>query len=326
MSKETLFAIGAGFLSALASLAFLTRAPGSLIIVYLASLPLFMVGLSMGPRAVGIAAVVGFMASGLFGGAFVAGIYGLMQTLPAWLLVKQLLLQRPTGPDGRAEWYPVGEAVSWLALLAVAMLAIVAFTVSTGERAFLAVVTDNLDRLLHAMAPHLGDGQRARTVGVMAPMFPGAVGGSWLVMSVVNAVLAQAILVRMQRNLRPSPAYAETSLPPWMSWPLVAAAAVSLIGSGDLHYVGRNMAMVLAVPFFLVGLAVVHTMARRVAYKGLVLVSFYLVLMLSGWAMVAVAGIGVVEQWFGLRNRFGAPSAGGPGRGPGAGGPPATTD
>jgi len=36
MSKQTLFAIGAGVLSAVSALAFLSRAPGSLIVVYLA--------------------------------------------------------------------------------------------------------------------------------------------------------------------------------------------------------------------------------------------------------------------------------------------------
>lgn len=311
MSKQTLFAVGAGVLSAASALAFLTRAPGSLIIVYLASLPLFMAGLAIGPRAIGIAAVAGFITAGLFGGAVVAGIYGLMQTLPAWLLVKQSLLRRPTGRGGQTEWYPVGDIVCWLALLAAALLLVVALTTS-GERGFQAIIADNLDHLLAAMAPHLGDGQRTRAVGAMAPLFPGAVGASWLLMSVVNAALAQTILVRMQRNLRPSPAYAETTLPQWMSWPLVAAAAMSLVGSGDFQYLGRNLAMVLAVPFFFVGLGVIHTLARRLAYKGLILISLYLVLVLSGWAMVAVAALGVVEQWFGVRDRLAGPPAGGP--------------
>lgn len=312
MSKETLFAIGAGVLSAVSALAFLTRAPGSLIIVYLASLPLFMAGLAMGPRAVTIAGAVGFMTAGLFGGPLIAGVFGMIQALPAWLLVKQALLQRPAGPGGVTEWYPIGEALSWLALLAAALLATFAVTSVGGERGFFGMVSDKLDFILNAMAPHLGDGHRARTVAVMAPLFPGAVGGSWLIMSVVNAALAQAILVRTKRNLRPTPAYAATTLPPWTSWPLVAAAALALIGSADLQYTGRNLAMVLAVPFFFVGLAVVHTLARRVAYKGLILAAFYLVMVLSGWAMVAVAGIGIAEQWFGVRHRFAGPPAGGP--------------
>jgi len=316
MSKETLIAIGAGLLSAAAALAFLSRAPGSLIIVYLASLPLLMAGLALGQRAVAIAAAVGFMTAGLFGGAFIAGVFGLMQALPAWLLVRQLLRQSP-GPGGRVDWYPVGETLSWLTLLAAALLVMIAIGNAGGDSGFLGLVSDRFDFVLRRMAPHASDGLRARTVAKWAPLLPGMAGGSWLLMCIVNAVLAQAILVRLGRNLRPTPVYAETTLPHWISWPLVAAAALSLIGSGDLQYAGRSLAMVLAVPFFFVGLAVVHTLARRVAYKGMVLVSFYLVLMLWEWAMVAVAGIGVAEQWYGLRHRFSGPSAGTP---------PATTE
>lgn len=316
MSKETLLAIGAGILSAVFALAFLTHSPAALFIVYLASTPLFMAGLAMGPKAVGIAAVVGFMTSGLLGGAFVAGVYGLMQTLPAWLLIRQVLLQRPTGPGGQMQWYPVGEALSWLSLLAATLLFLVAFTMVSDERGFQAIVTDNLEHLLTVMAPSLGEAERARRVGLMAPMFPGAVAGSWLLMCVANGTLAQGILVRMGRNLRPSPDYTATTLPQWMSWPLVGAATLALVGSGDFEYLGHNLTIVTAVPFFFVGLAVVHTAVRRVAYKTLLLIVFYLVLVTWEWTLVAVAGIGVVEQWFGLRVRIpGSP-----------GGPPATTE
>jgi hypothetical protein len=133
-----------------------------------------------------------------------------------------------------------------------------------------------------------------------------------MVMSVVNAVLAQHLVTRMKRNLRPTPAYADLLLPQWMSWPLIGSAALALIGSGDLQFTGRNLTLVLAVPFFFVGLAVVHTWARRVAYTGVVVVVFYLILLLSGWAMLAVAGLGMAEQWIGLRGRFAGSSRSGP--------------
>ena len=61
--------------------------------------------------------------------------------------------------------------------------------------------------------------------------------------------------------------------------------------------------MVFATPYFLLGLAVVHSLARRVSYTGPLLVVFYLVIVVSLWATLVVAGIGVVEQWYGLRGR-----------------------
>ena len=54
MSKETLIAIGAGVLSAVSAMTLFGQIPGAMIFVYLASLPLFMAGLSAGPRSVTI--------------------------------------------------------------------------------------------------------------------------------------------------------------------------------------------------------------------------------------------------------------------------------
>ena len=72
----------------------------------------------------------------------------------------------------------------------------------------------------------------------------------------------------------------------------------------DLGYLGRNIAMVFAVPYFLGGLAVVHGLVREVAFSGVLLGTFYLVVIISGWALVVVAGVGIIEQWAGLRSRF----------------------
>ncbi len=319
MSKETLIAIGAGVLSAVSAMTLFGQTPGALIFVYLASLPLFMAGLSLGPRAVTLGGAVGFMATGLLGGGMAAGVFGLMQALPAWLVVKQSLLQQSAGapggqplPGGQPKWYPAGSTLCWLTMLAGAMLAVAAVGSLSDDRTFSAVVTSNLESVFKAIAPELDAAQRTSVVEVMTPMFPGAVGVSWVLMSIVNATLAQGILIRMKHNLRPSPAYAGLELPQWMSWPLLGSAALALLGSGEIEYTGRNLAMVLAVPYFFLGLAVVHTWARRVSFTGLILASFYLVMLLSGWVMLVVAGIGMLEQWRGLRGEAPSSAEGGP--------------
>ena len=68
MPKNTLIALGAGVLAALAATAFLSQAPGALMLVYFADLPLFMAGFAFGPQAVAIGGAAGFMAAGLIGG------------------------------------------------------------------------------------------------------------------------------------------------------------------------------------------------------------------------------------------------------------------
>lgn len=310
MPKETLIAIGAGVLSAFSALAFLGHLPGAFAYVYLAPLPLFLVGFSLGPKKAAFSGAAGFMTAGMVGGGFSAGIYGLTQALPVWLVVRQLLLQRPSiDQSGEAiepvktDWYPPGEMLCWLAMLAASILAFFAWYSANGEQGLSAQVTENLGSILKGLSPDLPSESRDNMVAIISPMFPGALACSWLIMTIVNAALAQGILTKFEKNLRPSPVYMDLELPQWMSWPLVLSAALALMGSGEIEYTGRNLAMVTALPYFFLGLAVVHTWAKRVSFPGFVLFTLYLVMVVSGWAVILVAGIGVAEQWVGLRNR-----------------------
>ncbi|MBC8338501.1 MAG: DUF2232 domain-containing protein [Rhodospirillales bacterium] len=310
MPRESFIAIGAGIISALAATAFISHVPGAMMLVYLADLPLFLAGFAFGPQSAAISGAVGFMAAGLIGGGLAAGVFGLLQALPAWLIVRQMLLQRPaSSSDNDVKWFPAGDMLCWLTMLAAAFLLFATAASLSGEHGSLsALISDNLDRILKGIAPDWDPSHRARMVDVMAPMFPGAIGISWLVMTLLNAIIAQNVLTKMKKALRPTPAYADLELPQWISWPLVAAAALALLGPGEMEYTGRNLAMILSLPLFFLGLAVVHTWARRLSGGGLVLVAFYLILLLSGWATLLVAGLGLIELWSGLRYRMAGPS------------------
>jgi len=313
MSKNMLIALGGGGLSAAASLTFLMGSPAALVFVYLAPLPLLLVGLGLGAKAVTVAGITGFMVAGLTGDATTAGLYGLLNALPAALVVRQALMQKPTGPAGGAQWYPVGSILGWLTVLGagIFLTATLASHV-VGGTGIEGSVSTYLDRAFTIMAPTLGESERAMVVARFTPLFPGFVVTSWLLMTAVNGALAQALLVRMGHGLRPKTALADLNLPEWMSAVLVAAAAVALFGPGEMEYIGRNLVIILAVPFFFLGLAVIHTVARRAVPLPMLLAVFYFVfyglLLITAWAAMIVAGIGLIEQWGGgLRRRFAGP-------------------
>jgi len=305
MARQALIAVGAGLTSALASLAFIAGAPFALTLVYLAPLPMMMAGLALGFRATVFGSLAGFMTIGMFGGMTSAAIFGLVHALPALMVVNLALMKREP-PEGGTVWFPPGPIAAMLAVLGAGFLVSAALMVASGP-GLQGLITAHLGEAFTMMAPNMPEESRRQVAGMLAPLFPGAVSASWVIMAVINATLAQGLVVRMGHNLRPSPAYAAFDLPMWLSWPLVGAAAVALAGSGEWEYAGRNVAMILAVPYFLLGLAVVHTLARRVAFTGPLLVAFYLVIVVSLWAALVVAGIGVVEQWIGLRGRNAPP-------------------
>jgi hypothetical protein len=317
MPREALTAVAAGLASAAAAMAFLSGSFATIGFVYLAPLPMLMAGLAFGPRAAAIAALSGVLALGFIGGTVLAGTFAAAQGLPTWAVVKLALMVHPhapgagarpgeapaaTGGSAQGAWMAPGWIVSALTVVAAAMILVAAGLVS--DVGLSGYVADYLGQVLSIVAPGLDAANRGLFIQKFLPLFPTAVAAIWVLMVTVNAVIAQGLLVRLGHNRRPSPDYAGLDLPMWLSWPLVGAAVMALFGPGEWEYLGRNLVMVLALPYFLLGLAVFHTLARRVASTKALLVAFYLVIMISVWAAVVVAGIGVVEQWYGLRNRI----------------------
>ena len=308
MSKNALFAVAAGVASAVAAMAFVAGVPGAMLLIYAGPLPVMLAGLGFGFQQALLAAATGTLASALAIGGHGALLYAVGHALPALLVVGLALRSWPeNGPETR-RWYPHGHIAAWLALLAAALLAAAGIWLA-GDDGFRATVNDHITRGLGALLPQLGEPDRQRLLAGMSGLFPGWIGTSWAIMAVVNAIAAETILARSDRAIRPKPAWGEDlSLPDWLSWALVGAAVLALIGTligpGDVGYMGRNLALVLALPYFLLGLAVVHGLVHRTQQPRAILVGFYVVLFVSAWALLAVAAIGVLEHWIGLRSQM----------------------
>ncbi len=317
MPRDWIIAIGGGFISAIASLAFLGGVPGALLLVYLAPLPLMMVGLAFGPTAAVVASVAGALAAGAIGTAVATMLFAVIHGLPAWMTVRLALINRPaeetrqtTGEDAKdkAAWYPAGHVLAWLTALGSGLFLIMVLFIAGGAGEFKNAVINYLDQVLTMLAPALPKESRAQALSLIAPLFPALVGVTWLVVTAINGVLAQGILRRMGRALRPSPSYRNLSLPHWLSWLLVGTAAMALtgplMGMVEIEYMGRNMAAISAVPFFFLGVAVLRSLVKKRIFIMMVIISLYLFLMMPGWAALLVTGIGLTEHWIGLRRLF----------------------
>ena len=316
MPRDLLIAIGGGLMSAVAAVAFFGGSVFSLLFVYFASVPLLMVGLGLGPRAVTIAAGAGICATGIVGGVLPAGLFGLIQALPAWIISRSTIFQKPNseekyekGPSNNSQEHisldTPGLALAVLALLAGLIIFITA--AGAGDGGMKGMIEVYLSNAFKAMASAMGKEGQQMMVTRLTAFFPGAIGASWVMMVAVNAVVAQGILTRTGKNLRLTPAYASIRVPLWYSWPVVGVATLALVsnilGAEELSYAAYNTAMVIAVPYFFLGLAVIHSLAKRLTTPGLILVGVYGVIIVSLWAAVVVVGVGIAEQWVGLRGR-----------------------
>lgn len=308
MSKTTVIALVGGVASAFLFVALLTGSPAAMLFVYMVPLPLFLVGLSQGLAAAAIAAVSATAVTGAVGGLSLAMIFAVVIALPILFVVRQALLSRP-GPDGKTEWYPPGLLLGWLTGLAAAALAFIVLIQWGGGGDLPDAIRA---RFQEGLAQFQGnpdmDEVAARLeswVDVLANFLPAILASVWLVVMSLNAIVAQGALARGNHAKRPSPRLSAVEAPSWVMYALAASLLAWVTGLDGLEFLGRNLTPVLAVPFFFVGLAVVHSFARRFPGRALILAAFYMILILLGFlAMLPVTAIGFAETWTQFRRRW----------------------
>lgn len=286
--------LAAGLLSAVLFLSLAKGFAAGMILSYIAPLPLLLAGLGLGWGAAAVAGLAGMVAVAGAAGGLSAVPFAVTAVLPSVVVARQALLWR-TSADGVVEWYPPGLVVSWLTLLAAVLVVVGAALLPSHEAGIEGWVVETIGQTIAMVAPTVPVEQRLQAARWWTPLFPAMVAGSWLVMSVANAAAAQGILARLGRNRRPSPAYRELTLPNWSGVALLVAVATAWLG-GDLGYVARSLAALALVPFALLGMATVHRRVVGRPYAGLLLAMFYGVLFVAfGWAVIAVAGLGLVR-------------------------------
>lgn len=281
---------------------------GALLLVLLSQLPLFLVGLNQGTRGVLAAGVAGALVMVLLVGLTAGGNYAITNALPAFVVVRQSTLSRRHA-DGRIEWYPPGLTMLWLSLYAGLVFLVLVLLFAGAEGG----LEGELRRLFAEIQEHFAfapmqPGAR-QMLDVLVTMMPGLGASSWLLITAANAALAQGMLVRFGQQLRPSPALTSYALPLWFAAAVAAAVATGLSLSGDSGFIGKNLGLILAMPYFFAGLAVIHALALRSGAKLGMFVLLYVtlgvvVVILSWLAILVLAALGFVDQIIGLRRRL----------------------
>jgi len=301
MSQALALAVLAGIISGALALAPLTGSLALVLISYFVQLPMMLAGLTMGLAAAIVAALAAIVLSGLMAGIYTALIFAVAFALPALLVVRQALLSQQDQEAGLI-WYPPGEILAQLTVMVVLALAAAFFAFSGQPGGLLGFIetmlAEAIEQLTSATEQPPMDPETLRS---RALFVPAVVACSWLIMAVVNGVVAQMIAVKSGWNRRPTPKLAELSLPFWL-WPLMGIAVVlAMFGSTGLGLLGRSALIVLIVPFGFLGLAVIHKFANRWSYRQLGLAAVYVGIIVFNWPILAVVALGLVEDWAHLR-------------------------
>ncbi len=306
MSPNILIAIVAGLTSGLLQAALTLPAAGGLLLAYIAPLPLFLAGLGLGVRGAVIAVLVAGVLSTPFAGLTFAATQMLVYGLPVVVVSRQALLSRDDG-HGQVLWYPPGHLMLWLSGMAMVglVLALAGLTLfGDGPIAYLRSVVE-------PFAAQFTVPEQREMLLAMTDYLPAFFAVSWTLGLIFNGVLAQGLLVRFGHNLRTTPELADFRLP--VAWIGVLVAALLLSSfDGLTGMLGKTLAAIAIVPYFLLGLGVVHGFFRAWKARTMILILFYGLLLL--WPLpVFIAGLGFLKALLGLRAGSNLNSTGGAG-------------
>ena len=300
MPQGTFIVIVAGLVSALLSTTATFGSGVGLFFAYFALLPILLIGLSQGRRAATIAASIAVISALVLSSHYQGLMYFLSVAFPAWLIVYTALT-----PKTKNDLIPIGEIISRLTVFGAIVLIMSSIffidkpnDLALGVEAFLKkIIAHNRPDIIITQNDQI-------LIKRIVPLFPAIAVSSWLLMTFINTLAAQTILIKAKANLKPAFKYSEITAPEWIYWLIVGSVLLILVGSDDIVYIGRNLSLILLIPLFFIGLGVIHKLSSQLRTPAIGLIIFYFLMIISSWPAYIALFLGFFERWTNFRDRI----------------------
>ncbi len=319
MMQIGLMGLGSGAAAALLFASVTSGSYLSVVLFYLAPLPIMIAGLGWSHWSALIAAAAGSaLLLGLFGTVFSLGFLA-AAGVPGWWLTRLAMVARPvaapgdTSSDRAVEWFPPGPLVIWAALLGAGLVLITFPMLGLDEATFRASLVRNLSQLLHTQTgtpagaplnlPGVNDS--SRMLGILAAVLPPATAVVATLLNLMNLWLAGGIVKFSSRLARPWPELSAMSFPVWLTILLALAIGLTFVG-GIATIAAEVLAAALIVAYGVLGFAVMHEITRGLNSRPFVLGGVYVSVLIFGWPLLLLFLLGVAETAFGIRARVAA--------------------
>ena len=313
MIAIVLIAIAAGCASALMFASIISGALISLLLFYLAPLPLMVAALGWGPISATIGGIVAATGLGAIFGLPYCIAFAVTAALPAWWLGHLALLGRPVtngassgngaSPVAPAlEWYPVGRILLWIT--GFAALTTMAALLTLGTDA--ATITGALRRgLMRIIGPRdaASTGETEQWIDALVTIAPVAAAVVAMMTLTLNLWLAARITATSGRLHRPWPDLKSADLPPMTLAALCVAVAFCFAG-GLLAILAQIVTAALMMAYALIGFAVLHTLTLALKSRSLWLSLSYVIVVVFSWPVLAMVILGLADAVFGIRQRY----------------------
>ena len=306
MIATVLIALAAGCASALMFASIISGALISLLLFYLAPLPLMVAALGWGPLSATIGGIAAATVLGAIFGLPYCIAFAVAIALPAWWLGHLALLGRPlaagTAPPNDAaalEWYPVGRILLWIAIFATITTAATLLTLGSDGPTIRSTMRASLAHILESAEVAPTD----RRIDALVIIAPAAAAIVAMMTLTLNLWLAAKITATSGRLHRPWPDLKSAALPPLTLAALCAAIAFCFSG-GLLAILAQIASAALLIAYALTGFAALHTLTLALKNRALWLGCVYAIMAVFGWPVLAMVALGLADAVFGLRQRY----------------------
>jgi hypothetical protein len=308
-----LIALAAGAASALMFASVISGVLFSIVLFYLAPLPLMVAAIGWGPIWATIGGIAAAIGLGTVFGLSYCIAFAVAVALPAWWLGHLVMLGRPTVTDAplenaapadspAMEWYPVGRVLIWIAGLAALTTFAALLTLGTDAASITGSLHRGVSRVLGSaevpVSPDLD-----QWIDAMIRIAPGAAATFATVTLSLNLWLAAKVTASSGLLRRPWPDLKALVLPPMTLAALFAAIGFCFAG-GLVAILAVIVTSTLLMAYALTGFAVLHTLTLALRSRPFWLGSTYALVMMFFWPLLAMVVLGLADAAFGLRQRF----------------------
>ncbi len=263
----------------------------------LSSIPLFAIGLSTSHKAAlktsALAAILIFL---LTKNIRIAALFFFILALPSWYICYVVLRYydiklAPPLPSLRL-WYPVGLVTLAAAIYGNTLLAIITAIFSAQEVNLPQYLFQNIQQNILPMIKDSDVDLNAITQDISFIMCSISV---WLWCSILlaSAWLTNNMLVKKNLAKRPNLAITPFPMPYWLLSLMAIWALASLIGGESMRFLGKSSLIILLLPYFFQGAALLHTNSKNWHNRRFFLFFIYLSIIIFVWPALIIAGSGV---------------------------------
>src|SRR5690606_2069139 len=118
----------------------------------------------------------------------------------------------------------------------------------------------------------------------------------WAICLYAHLWLTTRLLRHKHLGQRPDVSVLPFTMPGWMLYLLAVSALASLIGGTSMQLLGKSSVIILLLPYFFLGAAIMHAHSKTWPSRRFFLFFVYFSIVALVWPAVLIAGFGVWQQ------------------------------